>query len=1334
MVKFNPIFLSLFAPMRANGVYSNQTPKGGSSPILSTHYLIACFVVLAVSVNAQLSYFSSVAIKSTASGTNNDFVSGIDYDASGNIYVVGTLLGLVDFDPLTAGVQGPASLLSNKGFIAKYDSTGHLLWYGMIPGASGSTGTAIRVSGNAVYVAGIQTAGSLTSGYIAKYPLTGTSPVSPIWSFSTNSSGVSGNAVSPSDIEVDASSNIYVTGTFVSSTSNIDFDPSTNTTNLTNASGSYASGYLAMYDGNQTPTSTSFFKWAFAINGNTSADGSTYGGMSNFRLALNNSSLYLTGKFVGTNIDFDPSSNSNTLTLNTTTTGPIFFAKYDVSLLPSNVNFFKWVFQAGGPFQAAASGIVSSPGDITVDNTDKIYSIGHFILASGASNVADFDPGAGTTPTMITGGSSPAWRSYLVSYDGSLTPTTAGFYRWSFPMAGVPSTAVLYTGNGRIGRLDIDGNGDLVVAGNFTGTRNVNPLGTANNLASSDIIGISIAKYNSSGICQWAHSLSSTVSGTNSNAIQAIRTNGTGKVYTGGLFQAQSPATIDIDPSASTVDLQSFSTGTDALIAVYYDGLLPPPTPIVTCKCNYTGPKLLINEIMVAPPTGNGSIATALGYSSPPNGEWIELYNPNPCLAADVSCYSIGTSYSDEAMVSVGYTIPYGTIVPPFGFLIIRGVNSPAVPSSSLVANGGNVVELIVTSSQLGWNSTPSTNWRFYLPDLGGWIGLYDNIGIPIDAFKFGNVSNTALNTPSSKPAIQNCGPASTTLSGFYSFPQQNNSYSDQLSIGYSIARAIDGQAWPSNVTLSMPTYASCNGACNVYGQLNLSVNASTNNICSSTPVTLTASGATSYSWSPSSTLSSSSGASVVATPTQTTTYTVIGSNADCIDTLKVTINVGSTLNITVNSETICTGGSATLNAVGATNYQWSPSTGLSSTNGSSVLANPTSTTTYTIIGTSGNCIDTTTATVYVADSLNISVNSATICSGDSVTLIANGAQNYLWSPSTGLSGTNGSSVIAFPGSSAQYTVIGTSAGCSDSAVSIITVIPGVTISAASTNATCGNNNGTASVSTSAGSSPFIFSWSNGATSSSLNNLSPGNYSVTVSGANGCSAMANVTVGSSSINPATISSEKSVMCASDSARMCATQGYVSYLWNTGATDSCIVAKNAGGYWVTVTDVNGCSAISDRKNLTVYPVPSVSIVVQGDTLSSFGAVAYQWYRNGTIIDGATNSVYVAKESGNYSVEITDNNGCKAHSTELIFTGLENENDLFLEVFPNPTSDIIYVKASPALIGKEVMLYDALGQLLYKKYLDIKNFMIDMRDFPSGSYFLKCNSLAFRVKKI
>ncbi|HRD40382.1 MAG TPA: hypothetical protein PLC65_17265, partial [Bacteroidia bacterium] len=110
----------------------------------------------------------------------------------------------------------------------------------------------------------------------------------------------------------------------------------------------------------------------------------------------------------------------------------------------------------------------------------------------------------------------------------------------------------------------------------------------------------------------------------------------------------------------------------------------------------------------------------------------------------------------------------------------------------------------------------------------------------------------------------------------------------------------------------------------------------------------LTAAGGTSYTWTPSSSLSSANGSPVTANPSSSTNYTVVGSSGGCFGTAVVSLVVNPAMSVLVTASpsfTTCPGGSATLTATGAGAagvYTWSPGTGLSSTTGSAVVSSPT--------------------------------------------------------------------------------------------------------------------------------------------------------------------------------------------------------------------------------------------------------------------------------------------------------------------------------------------------------------------------------------------------------
>ena len=203
----------------------------------------------------------------------------------------------------------------------------------------------------------------------------------------------------------------------------------------------------------------------------------------------------------------------------------------------------------------------------------------------------------------------------------------------------------------------------------------------------------------------------------------------------------------------------------------------------------------------------------------------------------------------------------------------------------------------------------------------------------------------------------------------------------------------------------------------------------------------------------------------------------------------------------------------------------------------------------------------------------------------------------------------------------------------------------------------------------------------------------------------------------------------SIICSGDSTQVCALGGY-SYVWNTGASGDCIYALNAGGYWVTATDTNGCSVISGHRLITAYPTPSVSIVVQGDTLYSFNSVSYQWILNDSIITGATQSVYIARRSGEYAVQIVDSDGCMAvsNNTVVVVNGInEITEGSLLSVYPDPFTGPLYIRFSGPIADEyEITFYNVLGEkiaMTRTTELSSGPLPLDVSTLPPGLYYLR-----------
>jgi hypothetical protein len=383
--------------------------------------------------------------------------------------------------------------------------------------------------------------------------------------------------------------------------------------------------------------------------------------------------------------------------------------------------------------------------------------------------------------------------------------------------------------------------------------------------------------------------------------------------------------------------------------------------------------------------------------------------------------------------------------------------------------------------------------------------------------------------------------------------------------------------------------------------------------ICSGGTAVLTATGASTYTWT-----SGPTAGTYTVSPTTTSNYTVTGTSVSgCVNTQTTSVTVVANPTIAVNLSSICLGQqTGTLTASGANTYTWFPATGLSASTGSTVSATPSVTTHYTVSGTVGTCSSVASTTVTVNPLPTVTVTSATICAGGSTTLAVGGATTYSWSPATGLSASTGAIVTANPIIICHYTVTGTDANnCVSSATSTVTVNPTPTVCIGNNNPVCAgqtinlNYCGTA-VSTYTWTGPGAFS-SNSASPNIPNatGAASGSYSLSVTDVNGCMSSSTTNVAVDVITPSiTVTNESCSGCADGSATLSATggSGVYMYTWSpTGGTMPVGSGLTAGNYTVCVTDGNGCSICdvatvgtsmlisSVYKNdlFSVYPNPS-----------------------------------------------------------------------------------------------------------------------------------------------
>lgn len=277
--------------------------------------------------------------------------------------------------------------------------------------------------------------------------------------------------------------------------------------------------------------------------------------------------------------------------------------------------------------------------------------------------------------------------------------------------------------------------------------------------------------------------------------------------------------------------------------------------------------------------------------------------------------------------------------------------------------------------------------------------------------------------------------------------------------------------------------------------------------------------------------------------------------------------------------------------------------------------------------GTCPSSSDTVTINYLTPPNVAINPPSLFLCAGNSFTLSATGGISYTWAPSTGLSATTGSSVMANPTATTTYTVTGTDAnGCTNTGTTIITVTPFPTISVSmSSNTTCSN---APMQVTASGANGYTWSPASGlsATTGSVVMCLPSvttTYTV-IGNTNGCTDTVTFTMNVIPAPNATLNPPTGLICQGNNINLTGGGG-VSYTWfpSTGLSATTGSVVNASPtvttqYYVVAMAANGCVDTAATL-IVVNPPPNVSIsppapsVCTGDslTLTASGAVNYSW---------------------------------------------------------------------------------------------------------------------------
>jgi hypothetical protein len=266
------------------------------------------------------------------------------------------------------------------------------------------------------------------------------------------------------------------------------------------------------------------------------------------------------------------------------------------------------------------------------------------------------------------------------------------------------------------------------------------------------------------------------------------------------------------------------------------------------------------------------------------------------------------------------------------------------------------------------------------------------------------------------------------------------------------------------------------------------------------------------YQWSPSIGLSATNVAQPMANPIFTQTYTLTATNTyGCVATDQVTVIVNAAPTITANNNSpVCVGSTINLAASGGISYIWSGPNGYSSTQQNPSRSNATANKAgvYTLTVTDAFGCTATASTTVVVNSLPTAIitGASSFCAGSNITLTASGGVTYLWNNGS----TSSTRTVTAAGT---YTVTVTNAAaCTAMASKTVSVNPSPSVNISNiVNAVCGIG-GSMKVNISGGVSPYTRSWSNGATTATISNLSAGTYTVTVTSANGCTASASANI------------------------------------------------------------------------------------------------------------------------------------------------------------------------------------------------------------------------------
>ncbi len=287
---------------------------------------------------------------------------------------------------------------------------------------------------------------------------------------------------------------------------------------------------------------------------------------------------------------------------------------------------------------------------------------------------------------------------------------------------------------------------------------------------------------------------------------------------------------------------------------------------------------------------------------------------------------------------------------------------------------------------------------------------------------------------------------------------------------------------------------------------------------------------------------------------------------------------------------------------------------------------------------------------------------------------------------------------------------------------------------------TCTNTGRITTAFTSTNPGTYSYKWATGNVGSTLSNLIPGNYVLSVTDGFGC-VFANV----ASVITVPITTTLSVLdvkCKGDKdgtaeVNAIGGNGNYQYLWNTTPSQSTKIATGLGKgtYTVTVSD-GSCTATGIAPVFESNPAIVVTTVTKQSATNSTaqdgnlyvratgGQLPYTYLWE----DSSTNTYITGVPNAKYCVQVTDNAGCSVSYCDSVggfYTSLDGEPDFdLLQVYPNPASDRVTISSygSNTLLA-DFTIINSIGQTVLQETAHTNTQTIDVREFPEGIYYLR-----------